>query len=149
MPLLFLGPGVRAGELSSRLELDRIAPTLEPLLGLRRAHPEVRGRDRDPRRRARGSPLALVVTIVWRSVGMPELTARPGRVAVARRTIAGSRPDGAAGVAVPGSLPLDPAAVLTTIGSGGLPAQHGITGTLLRGHGSRGPRVDRRTRRPP
>jgi hypothetical protein len=32
-------------------------------------------------------------------------------------------------------LPLDPAAVLTTIGSGGIPAQHGITGTLLRGRG--------------
>ncbi len=31
-----------------------------------------------------------------------------------------------------GSLPVDPAAVLTTIGSGGLPSQHGITGTLIR-----------------
>ncbi len=31
-----------------------------------------------------------------------------------------------------GSLPLDPAATLTTIGTGGLPSQHGITGTLLR-----------------
>jgi hypothetical protein len=31
-----------------------------------------------------------------------------------------------------GSLPLDPAAALTTIGTGGLPYQHGITGSLLR-----------------
>ena len=31
-----------------------------------------------------------------------------------------------------GSLPVDPAAVLTTIGTGGLPSQHGITGTLIR-----------------
>jgi hypothetical protein len=31
-----------------------------------------------------------------------------------------------------GSLPDDPAAVLTTIGTGGLPFQHGITGTLIR-----------------
>jgi hypothetical protein len=31
-----------------------------------------------------------------------------------------------------GSLPLDPAAVLTTIGTGGLPQQHGITGSLVR-----------------
>jgi hypothetical protein len=30
------------------------------------------------------------------------------------------------------SLPVDPAAVLTTIGTGGLPSQHGITGTLVR-----------------
>jgi len=34
VPLLFLGPGIRAGKLSSRPGLDRIAPTLEPLLGL-------------------------------------------------------------------------------------------------------------------
>ena len=32
-----------------------------------------------------------------------------------------------------GSLPLDPTATLTTIGTGGLPAQHGITGTIIRG----------------
>jgi hypothetical protein len=31
-----------------------------------------------------------------------------------------------------GSLPLDPAAVLTTIGTGALPRDHGITGTLVR-----------------
>jgi hypothetical protein len=31
-----------------------------------------------------------------------------------------------------GSLPLDPAATLTTIGTGGLPSQHGITGALVR-----------------
>jgi hypothetical protein len=31
-----------------------------------------------------------------------------------------------------GSLPLDPAAILTTIGTGGLPRDHGITGTLVR-----------------
>ncbi len=34
--------------------------------------------------------------------------------------------------AVTGSVPLDPAATLTTIGTGGLPSSHGITGTLLR-----------------
>ncbi|MGH2673274.1 MAG: hypothetical protein ACRDHC_09885, partial [Actinomycetota bacterium] len=31
-----------------------------------------------------------------------------------------------------GSLPLDPAAVLTTLGTGGLPSQHGITGSFVR-----------------
>jgi hypothetical protein len=31
-----------------------------------------------------------------------------------------------------GSLPLDPAATLTTIGTGGLPSQHGITGSFIR-----------------
>jgi hypothetical protein len=134
VPLLFLGPGIRAGELSSRLELDRIAPTLEPLLGLRRAHPEVRAGVAIPGVVHEGARSPLVVTIVWRSVGMPELTARPDAWPWLAAELDGSAPDGAAGMATPGSLPLDPAAVLTTIGSGGLPAQHGITGTLLRGH---------------
>ena len=34
--------------------------------------------------------------------------------------------------AVTGSVPLDPAATLTTIGTGGLPSSHGITGSLVR-----------------
>jgi hypothetical protein len=38
---------------------------------------------------------------------------------------------------VPGSLPLDPAATLTTIGTGGLPRQHGIIGRYLRGDDGR------------
>ena len=38
----------------------------------------------------------------------------------------------AAGLATAGSLPLDPTAVETTIGTGGLPSQHGITGTWVR-----------------
>jgi sialate O-acetylesterase len=31
-----------------------------------------------------------------------------------------------------GSLPIDPAATLTTVGTGGLPSQHGITGSFVR-----------------
>jgi hypothetical protein len=31
-----------------------------------------------------------------------------------------------------GSLPIDPAATLTTVGTGGLPSQHGITGSFIR-----------------
>ncbi len=134
VPLLFLGPGIRAGRLSSRLELDGIAPTLEPLLGLRRAHPEVRAGVAIPGVVREGVRSPLVVTIVWRSVGMPELTARPDAWPWLDAEMGGGVPGGAAGVAAPGSLPLDPAAILTTIGSGGLPSQHGITGTLLRGH---------------
>ena len=133
VPLLFMGPGIRDGELSSPLTLDRIAPTLEPLLGLRRAHPEVRAGTAIPGVVREGARAPLVVTIVWRSVGMPELVARPDAWPWLAGHIEGAVPDGAGGVAVPGSLPLDPAAVLTTIGTGGLPSQHGITGTLLRG----------------
>ena len=35
-------------------------------------------------------------------------------------------------VASTGSLPLDPAATLATLGTGGLPSQHGITGSFVR-----------------
>jgi hypothetical protein len=38
----------------------------------------------------------------------------------------------AVGQATSGSLPLDPTAVEATIGTGGLPSQHGITGTKIR-----------------
>jgi len=134
VPLLFLGPAIRPGELSPRLALDGIAPTIEPLLGLRRAHPEVRAGVAIPGVVRQGARSPLVVTIVWRSVGMPELTARPDAWPWLAGKFRGTSPAGAAGVASPGSLPLDPAAVLTTIGSGGLPYQHGITGSLLTGH---------------
>lgn len=134
VPVLFMGPGIREGELASSLGVDRIAPTLEPLLGLRRAHPEVRAGTAVPGVVREGARSPLVVTIVWRSVGMPELEALPHAWPWLAGRFRGAVPDGAAGVALPGSLPLDPAAVLTTIGTGGLPAQHGITGTLLRGH---------------
>ena len=133
VPLLFMGPGIRDGELSSSLGLDQIAPTLEPLLGLRRAHPEVRVGTAIPGVVREGARVPLVVMIVWRSVGMPELTARPTAWPWLAGRSQGASPDGAAGLATAGSLPLDPAAVLTTIGTGGLPSQHGITGTLLRG----------------
>jgi hypothetical protein len=135
VPLLFMGSGIQTGEISRRLQLDRIAPTLEPLLGLRRDHPEVRAGVAIPGVVLKGARSPLVVTIAWRSVGMPELMARPHAWPWLAAELGGAVPDGSAGLATPGSLPLDPAAVLTTIGSGGLPAQHGITGTQLRGHG--------------
>ena len=39
---------------------------------------------------------------------------------------------GASGIATTGSLPIDSAASLTTIGAGGPPTEHGITGSLIR-----------------
>ena len=97
VPLLFLGPGIRAGQLPSRPGLDRIAPTLEPLLGLRRAHPEVRAGAAIPGVVRDGARTPLVVTIVWRSVGMPELEARPGAWPWLADQIQGETPGGAAG----------------------------------------------------
>jgi hypothetical protein len=63
----------------------------------------------------------LVVLIVQKGVG-----ASQGR----SPTLAASR--GTFGTAQTGSVPNDPIAVEATIGTGGLPSQHGITGTLIR-----------------
>ena len=67
------------------------------------------------------------MTIVWKGIGVPdgETLAIVDELSV--------REDVAIGTADVGSLPLDPAAVLTTIGSGGIPSEHGITGSRLRG----------------
>jgi hypothetical protein len=135
VPLLFLGPAFRTTELPSDLGLDQIAPTLEPVLGIDRPFPEVRSglAIDDLVEPASRTPLAVV--IVWKGVGMPEIRAsttpwldglsgEPGSTA--------ERPGIAGGLAEPGSVPYDPAAVLATIGSGGLPSDHGVVGTVVR-----------------
>lgn len=131
VPMAFFGAGIDPGAIPSGIALDSIAATLEAVTGLRREHPEVRT----------GEAIAgvatndvdamtpLVVLIAWKGVGTPDLERAPGDwpfLASTLETGAGSLE------AVTGSLPLDPAAMLTTIGTGGLPSSHGITGTLLR-----------------
>lgn len=123
--LSFSGQGVSAGgHLPSDARLDDVADTAAAILGLERPHPEVRS----------GAPLAgiasgdvprLLVTIVLRGVGDESDVAETPALA---RLLA----DGATGAALVGSSPLDPAAVVTTIGTGGVPARHGITGRVLR-----------------
>lgn len=139
VPLVFIGSGIRTGELPSTLGLDQIAPTLEPLVGLSRPHPEVRSGTAIPGAARAGRSTPLVVMIVWKSLGMSDIanadtpwfdrtSARPG-------STNGPRPGElgiAAGLATAGALPLDPTAVESTIGTGGLPSQHGITGTWVR-----------------
>ena len=139
VPLLFLGRDVRTGELSSTLGLDQIAPTLEPLLGLVRPHPEVRDGTAIPGVAIPRRPTPLVVMIVWKWVGMRDIpeAVTPWFARVSSRPRSTSEPaaDGtgiAVGVATAGSLPLDPTAVESTIGTGGLPSDHGITGTWVR-----------------
>lgn len=118
-PAALAGPGVR---------LDAVAPTVAELLGLRRPHPGVRSGE--PMPPVRGGPRPrLVLLVAWKGVGTPELLSRPRAWPYLRRLLRGQ---GGTLRADAGSLPLDPAAVLTTIGTGGLPSQHGITGTLLR-----------------
>jgi len=132
VPIAFFGTGIRAGAaVPVGTGLDAIAPTLSEVLGFRRPHPDVRaGTAVDGV--ANGERPRLVLEIAWKGVGTDELRADPRSWPSLRSlmergagTLAGDT----------GSLPLDPAATLTTIGTGGLPSQHGITGTLVRNAG--------------
>jgi hypothetical protein len=125
VPVAFVGPGIRTGDAPSASLAD-LAPTLEPLLGIRRPHPEVRSGHAIAGVVRPGAASPLVVTIVWKRLG------HLGAAADAFDEVLGSRDDAAIGSATIGGVPLDPAAVLTTISSGGTPAEHGITGTRLR-----------------
>ena len=71
----------------------------------------------------------LIVLIGWKGVGTAELEAAPDAWPRLDPLVAG----GAGTVTgTTGSLPLDPAATLTTIGTGAIPAEHGIIGSLIR-----------------
>lgn len=117
------GHGIPATGDLPELRLDAIAPTLEDVLGLDRPHPEVRsGRPLTQVVRSGTAPPRLVVVIGWKKTDHRPSAALSHRIAAGTGTT----------LADPGSLPLDPGALFATIGTGGLPDQHGITGTLLR-----------------
>ena len=133
VPLAFLGTGVDLeATLPERLTVDRVAPTLTEILDVRWRFPDVHA----------GLPIAglangdrprLVLEIVWTGGGTAELRADPAAAATWRRLTGHGAV--ASTEATTGSLPLDPVAVLTTIGTGGPPSQHGITGELIRDEG--------------
>jgi hypothetical protein len=137
-PLVFIGRNIQDGALPSATGLDQIAPTLEPILGFQRPHPEVRdGRAIAGVAQARVAT-RLVVLIVWKGVGTADVdAARPPWLEDPQPLSRSGSRDRAIGIAQgpasAGSLPLDPVAVESTIGTGALPSQHGITGTWLRG----------------
>jgi hypothetical protein len=125
LPLVFAGTGIDSTTtVRPGTTLDAVAPTVAEIIGLRRPHPEVRSGEA-VEGVATGEAPRLVLEVVAKGLGSDELAEGP----VVKRLLAGG-----AGTldAHPGSLPLDPAAILTTIGTGGLPRQHGITGTLVR-----------------
>lgn len=132
VPLALFGRAVRSTAWPSEpVGLDQVAPTLADLMGIRLRHPNVRSGQ--PIEGVTGAAVPLVVEIVWKGVGMPELSAR-GEGDTPYLSGLLDHPDirdGVVGIATPGSLPLDPAAVLTTIGTGGLPSEHGVTGTVF------------------
>ena len=129
VPLVLAGTGVSRGmEVPRGATLDTVAPTLAEIIGLRRPHPGVRSGEAVAGI-ASGEPPSLAVLVTWKGVSSRELERRPQLWPVLR----GLMEDGAATLeAETGSLPADPAAMLTTIGTGALPSDHGITGTLVR-----------------
>ena len=134
VPLVFAGTGIAAGaSVPEGASLDDVAATLAELAGLRRPHPEVRSGSAIGGV-ATGDVPRLIVEVVWKGVGSRELEDPRNEWPFLQQLMAGGAGTLAASA---GSAPLDPAAVLTTIGTGGLPYQHGITGTLIRNDAGR------------
>jgi len=129
VPMVFAGIGVtQEASVPDGTTLDRVAPTVSDVLGFERDHPEVRS-GASIAGIADGARPKLVLLIAWKGVGSSELEARPGGWPFLSSLLE----DGAGTLeGAAGSLPLDPAASLTTIGTGGLPSQHGITGSFVR-----------------
>ncbi|HWO69650.1 MAG TPA: hypothetical protein VNP94_02700 [Actinomycetota bacterium] len=129
VPVVFAGTGVRPdAEVPDGTTLDRIAPTVSEVLRFRRPFPDVRSGVPVPGLAGGGVP-RLILEVAWRGIGTADLEAAPGDWPFLRSLL----DDGAGTLGgEAGSLPVDPAATLTTIGTGGLPSEHGITGTLLR-----------------
>lgn len=130
VPVIFWGAGVTPGAIGGSHTLADVAPTLAAIIGLDRPHPGVRSGTEIPGVAAGTDPPRLVLEIILKGVGADDLERNAlHRWANLRRLMN----EGAATTsATTGSLPLDPAATMATIGTGGLPSEHGITGTLLR-----------------
>ena len=131
VPIVFVGRGVSPGRLPPRTGLDQVAPTLASIMGFRRSHPEIRAGVAIPGV-ARVAHPALVLMVGWAGVGWSDLSGHLSRTQWLRSAL-GSGAGTLRGTT--GSVPLDPASTLTTMGTGGLPRQHGITGSLLLGPG--------------
>jgi hypothetical protein len=125
VPVVFHGQGVDpSGEIPAGMGLDRIAPTIADIIQLRRAHPEVRS-GLPVSGIASGRPPRLVLEVVLKGAGTATLQDWPTLEALMEAGASTTE-------ARVSSLPLDPAAALATIGTGGLPRQHGITGAHVR-----------------
>lgn len=134
VPIAFWGQGLRPfSRVPADTRLAEIAPTIAELIRLRRPFPEVR--TTGAIERLIGGPGApsvepprLVVTIALRGVDAADL----GDAASWPEVLA-LMEDGAGTLeGRVGSLPLDPAAALATIGTGGAPTEHGITSAVIR-----------------
>jgi hypothetical protein len=129
VPIVFSGTGVVTGaDVPSGTGLDDLSETIAAVIDLRRPHPDVRSGEAVDGV-ASGETPRLVLEVVWKGVGSDRLE----RNLTDWRQLKRLMRQGAATMdATVRSLPLDPAATVATIGTGGSPSRHGITGTLLR-----------------
>jgi hypothetical protein len=129
VPIVFAGAGVASGaSVPNRTTLDRVAPTVSEILGFEREHPEVRS-GTAVAGIANGESPSLVLLVGWKGVGSSELENHPQDWPFLSSLL----DDGAGTLeGETGSLPIDPSATLTTVGTGSLPSQHGITGSFIR-----------------
>lgn len=129
VPIVFAGAGVRAGaEIPDDVALADVAPTIAEILGFERPFPEVRSGTAVPGV-ADGEAPTLVLLVTWKWTGTADLEAAPDRWPFLASLL-----DQGAGTLSGriGSLPIDPTATLTTIGAGGPPSEHGVTGSVVR-----------------
>ncbi len=131
VPIVFSGQGVAPNTpVPVGTRLDAIAPSLADILGYTRPNPRVRSGVAVPGI-AGGSSPRLILEVAWKGIGSQDLTSDPKSWPFLRSLI---RSGAGTLSGVTGSLPLDPAASLTTIGTGGPPSQHGVIGTMVRNH---------------
>lgn len=129
VPIVFSGTGIASNaNVPDGTTLDRIAPTVSEAIGLDRPFPNVRSGTAIPTV-ADGDRPELVLLVAWKGIGTAELRNAPGEWPFLTSLLEG---DAGTIEGSTGSVPLDPAATLTTIGTGGLPSQHGITGSFVR-----------------
>lgn len=129
VPIAFSGTGIRSGaSVPDGVTLDRVAPTVAAALGFERPFPDVRS-GTAIEGVAGGTPPELVLLVAWKGIGSGDLDDHPEDYPF----LASMLRDGAGTLeGRTGSLPLDPTATITSIGTGGVPAQHGITGSFVR-----------------
>ena len=128
VPIVFAGEGVVRTAIPEGAPVTAIAPTLAAIIDFERPFPEVRSGEAIEGVAGDQSP-RLLLQVILKGVGSDDLEAQPEAWPFLR----GLTDEGAATMdGDAGSLPLDPAAVISTVGTGGSPSQHGITGEFVR-----------------
>ena len=128
VPIVFWGTGVDPAADLRDAGLRDISETIAEILGFERPDPKVRS-GAALQGVASGEPPRLVVVVALKGLGSADLEAEPE----AWPALKGLLDEGTGTLdGTAGSLPLDPTATMTTIGTGGLPSEHGIVGTLVR-----------------